>query len=140
MIVFTRSGGTCRFLLLLSKLTKRPLWEFPKGGVDEGETPLIAAMRELEEETGLRSEDVRLVDGFERREEYRFTSGKGEGRSLIRKQVTYYLAEAMREDVRVSPSETSEHAWLELDAALKKIRYKERRAMLQDAARLAGCA
>ncbi|MCF6199346.1 MAG: RNA pyrophosphohydrolase [Hyphomicrobiaceae bacterium] len=28
------------------------LWQMPQGGIDKGETPLIAAMRELEEEIG----------------------------------------------------------------------------------------
>ena len=28
-------------------------WQFPQGGIDEGETPEAAALRELEEETGI---------------------------------------------------------------------------------------
>ena len=30
-----------------------PAWQMPQGGIDEGETPLEAALRELGEETGL---------------------------------------------------------------------------------------
>ncbi len=30
-----------------------PAWQMPQGGVDDGETPLEAAYRELEEETGV---------------------------------------------------------------------------------------
>lgn len=30
-------------------------WQFPQGGMDHGETPLAAALRELREETGARS-------------------------------------------------------------------------------------
>ena len=30
------------------------VWQFPQGGIDEGETPLEAAFRELEEEVGTR--------------------------------------------------------------------------------------
>ncbi len=33
-------------------------WQLPQGGMDEGETPEFAALRELEEETGIRSELV----------------------------------------------------------------------------------
>ena len=29
-------------------------WQMPQGGIDEGETPAVAALRELQEETGIR--------------------------------------------------------------------------------------
>ena len=139
VIVFHRSDDGCRFLLLLSRLTKRPLWEFPKGGVDAGETLTEAALRELHEETGLERESIRMVEGFQHREEYRFTSGKGDSRLLIRKEVTYFLAESLSTDVKLSAHEASQFAWLPLDEATRKLKYKARREMLREAARLAGC-
>jgi putative (di)nucleoside polyphosphate hydrolase len=36
-------------------------WQMPQGGLDEGETPLDGAYRELEEETGIRRDLVELV-------------------------------------------------------------------------------
>ena len=36
-------------------------WQFPQGGVDEGETPEAAMYRELREETGLKPEHVQLL-------------------------------------------------------------------------------
>jgi 8-oxo-dGTP pyrophosphatase MutT (NUDIX family) len=139
MIVFHRIADRCRFLLVLSRLTKRPLWEFPKGGVDSNETLLQTALRELQEEAGLTADQVRLVPGFEWSESYRFTSGREPERTLIHKKVTYYLAESTTMDVRLAPQEISEHAWLELDEALRRIKYKERRRMLKEAAAAAGC-
>jgi 8-oxo-dGTP pyrophosphatase MutT (NUDIX family) len=41
--------------------TERYSWEIPEGGCAEGEEPLQAAMRELEEETGLRAERWRKL-------------------------------------------------------------------------------
>lgn len=43
-------------------------WQMPQGGIDEGEEPEAAALRELEEETGIRAD---LVDILARsKEEY----------------------------------------------------------------------
>ncbi len=139
VIVFRRADSGCRFLLILSRLTKRPLWEFPKGGVDADETPLEAALRELEEETGLGASEIRLVDGYEAREEYRFTIGTGPDRMLVRKEVTYYLAEALTDVVRLATKEARSHAWLELEEARRRLRYAARKRMLEGAARAAGC-
>ena len=38
-----------------------PAWQMPQGGVDEGEDPLDAAYRELEEETGVGRNHVSFV-------------------------------------------------------------------------------
>ena len=35
-------------------------WQMPQGGIDEGESPRAAALRELEEETGLTARDVEI--------------------------------------------------------------------------------
>lgn len=139
VIVFRRAGDECLFLLVLSRLTKRPLWEFPKGGVEKGETLLQAALRELHEETGIPENEVRLIADFQRTEDYRFTAGEGEERTLIHKQVTYYLAETSKSDVTLSVKESSEFAWLPLPDALKRVRYTKRKRLLNDAADAAGC-
>ena len=139
VIVYHREDGVCRFLLLRSSQTKRPLWEFPKGAVDKGETLFDAALRELREETGLRPEDIRIIPGFERRETYRFTAGDDGARTSIRKQVTYYLAESERTEVTLSPVEATRFAWATLEEALRKVRYKARREFLAAAAEAARC-
>ncbi len=38
-----------------------PAWQMPQGGIDPGEAPQEAALRELEEETGVARENVEIV-------------------------------------------------------------------------------
>lgn len=39
-----------------------PAWQMPQGGIDEGEKPKAAALRELREETGVTADLVTVVD------------------------------------------------------------------------------
>ncbi|TDQ83984.1 putative (di)nucleoside polyphosphate hydrolase [Dongia mobilis] len=38
--------------------TTEPAWQFPQGGIDKDEDPLVAARRELREETGVTSAEL----------------------------------------------------------------------------------
>lgn len=48
--------------LLLCHVTHTPRWDIPKGMLDEGESPLQAAMRELKEEAGVVFDAARFID------------------------------------------------------------------------------
>jgi 8-oxo-dGTP pyrophosphatase MutT (NUDIX family) len=48
--------------LLLGHVTDTPKWDIPKGMQDPGESTLAAAMRELEEETGLVFAPERFIE------------------------------------------------------------------------------
>ena len=47
--------------LLWARRVLQNAWQFPQGGVEPDESPEEAAFRELEEEVGLRPEDVELI-------------------------------------------------------------------------------
>ena len=65
---------------------------------------------------------------------YRFTAGDDAERTLIHKQVTYFLGETSKSDVVLSVKESSEFAWLPLADALKRVRYAKRKRLLNEAA------
>jgi bis(5'-nucleosidyl)-tetraphosphatase len=84
VIVVRREDDNWRYLLLRAY----HYWDFPKGLVGEGEDPLQAAVREVEEETGLTD----LV--FSWGEGYQETPPYGAG-----KVARYYVAETRRSDI-----------------------------------------
>ncbi len=90
------------FLILHSATVRNPRarWEFPKGGMEAGETPRQTASREFVEETGL--QNWHFVDGFERSLSYTYVR---RGRKVL-KTVTYYLVEV---DDNAEPIQSAEH-------------------------------
>ena len=77
------------YLVIHSATVRNPLarWEFPKGGIEPGESARQAAAREFVEETGIRSWAFR--EGFERTITYAYIR-LGRRRN---KTITYFLAE-----------------------------------------------
>lgn len=98
-----------RFLLLRAYR----YWDFPKGAVEAGETPLQTAIREVQEETGIRNLEFRWG------EEYRETAPYNRG-----KVARYYLAHTLEEQVTLNANPTTgvrehmEYRWLSYAQAL----------------------
>jgi 8-oxo-dGTP pyrophosphatase MutT (NUDIX family) len=81
--------GVPLYLILHSATVRNPRakWEFPKGGVEAGETTRQAASREFQEETSLTTWSFR--EHFERSLSYTYIR---RGRKVV-KTVTYFLVE-----------------------------------------------
>ncbi|HEX8395386.1 MAG TPA: NUDIX domain-containing protein [Longimicrobium sp.] len=132
VVLFRDSEDGRRYLLMRSALTRRPIWEFPKGGVEAGETDEQAAVRELWEEAGIGETRITLFDGFREEERYVFTQGKGESRTLIVKRVIYFLAKTDEERVTIS-REAEEYRWATYDEAMRLLRFPGKRFVLEAA-------
>lgn len=60
-----------RLLLVRHRYGRSDLWMLPGGGIARGEAPVVAAARELVEETGCRLSDVVTLGRYEARTEGR---------------------------------------------------------------------
>ncbi|WP_337173710.1 NUDIX domain-containing protein [Paludisphaera sp.] len=91
--------GSYSFLVLHSATVRNPRakWEFPKGGVEAGESTRQAAGREFQEETSLSEWEFR--EGFERTLSYTYIR---RGRKVV-KTVVYYLV-CVRAPILPTPS------------------------------------
>ena len=103
-------------------------WGFPKGHVEDGETDVQAAQREVEEETGIQVAQQRLLEGFEDDTDYKFRRGS----ILVEKDVRFYLIEASTREVKLS-HEHSGYAWLPYAPALERVSFEGPRRILQSA-------
>jgi 8-oxo-dGTP pyrophosphatase MutT (NUDIX family) len=103
VIPFHRDGDRGFLYLVLHSATvrnPRAKWEFPKGGVEVGESTRQTAGREFQEETSLTNWSI--VDGFERSLSYTYIR---RGRKVV-KTVTYYLVEVAGP---IQPTRSEEH-------------------------------
>ncbi|GGC52129.1 NUDIX hydrolase [Hoyosella rhizosphaerae] len=94
-------------------------WSLPKGKLDSGETPVIAAAREIEEETGF----VPKLGRHLIRVSYPLKDAK-------RKEVDYWAAEALGGEF-VPNEECDELLWLTVEKAAKKVSYNLDRRVIK---------
>jgi 8-oxo-dGTP pyrophosphatase MutT (NUDIX family) len=112
VIVLRRVGDDWRVLLLRAFRN----WDFPKGLVEPGESPLQAAIRETAEETGLAGLDFRWGEDF--RDTAPYANGK---------VARYFMAESPAGEVRLPVSaelgrpEHHEFRWLSFGKAAQLV-------------------
>ena|SRR5450432_1883324 len=122
IVVFHR--GNVRAFLLLDYGKH---WDFPKGHLEKNEDDLTAALRELEEETGIKK--VELADGFAKESVYFFRHPR---RGLTRKKVIFYLAAVKQKKVTISHEHVG-YDFLPFDEALDRLTYPTAKQLLRDA-------
>lgn len=120
VIPVRRDDGDWLYLMLRAY----QYWDFPKGHTEAGETPLQAALREVEEETGLRDLDFRW--GYDFYETGPYAQGK---------VARYYLAETRQSTVvlGISPElgrpEHHEFRWMRFEEAYRLATPRVRRVL-----------
>lgn len=104
-------------LLICERAKFQGAWQFPQGGVDEGETVEEALFREVEEEIGLPAECYRIMEvkGGYRYRYPEYVKKKKKGRYDGQEQ-TYYLCrldpEAPPIDITRQPQEFRSCRWI----------------------------
>jgi 8-oxo-dGTP pyrophosphatase MutT (NUDIX family) len=101
-------------------------FDFAKGHLEEGETELQAAVRELQEETSVTPEKIfrefqeEIYYSFHRRD------------ILVKKTVTFFLARTASPRVKIS-HEHKGYLWLDYEESLTKITFENARGILRKA-------
>lgn len=96
---------------------------FPKGHLEENETPEQAAIRETHEEVGL---TVELIDDFSESIEYLISEDSGQS-----KMVTFFLAECTNKEIRIQKEEVASAQFLTYEEALATLTFENTKNILK---------
>ncbi|CAN2230137.1 COG1051 ADP-ribose pyrophosphatase [Candidatus Nanopelagicaceae bacterium] len=101
---------------------KRILWSLPKGHIEQGETPEQAALREVQEETGIESiieKSLGVIDFW-------FMAGG----KRIHKTVHHYLFRESGGLLAAQETEVDEVAWFPLEEIIEKLAYPDEKKLI----------
>jgi 8-oxo-dGTP pyrophosphatase MutT (NUDIX family) len=107
-----------REYLLVEARGSRGEWVLPKGHIEPGETPETAAVREVEEEAGVRAEAV---------------AEAGDSEYVADGQPVHVLFFLMRYQAEASGREDRARAWRRYEDALRLLRFEDTRRILTQA-------
>ena len=109
VFIFRENPETKQRSFLLMKHPKR--WDLAKGHVDEGETEVECALRELVEETGITSDDIELDKAFRYEVFYDVKLKRFKNRP-VKKSLVIFLATLTR-DVEIVLTEHESYEWFD---------------------------
>jgi len=103
-------------------------WEFPKGGIDAGESMWQTAKREVKEESGLKPFNVRKYNYSGK---YKYPHGFPDRAGIIGQSYTLFSAQVGLGEVKIDNREHSGFVWLDFDKAAKKLRHEDQKKALR---------
>jgi ADP-ribose pyrophosphatase YjhB (NUDIX family) len=122
-LVVDRSGPEARAVLIGKRdRSGRLVWSLPKGHVEQGESRIQAAVREVAEETGISGVVIAPLGTID----YWFVAS---GRR-IHKTVHHYLLEAVGGELSANDVEVEEVAWIPLSEVASRMEYEDERRLL----------
>jgi mutator protein MutT len=127
-VAFKKETNLLKVALILTE-GKEQRWQLPKGIIDQGETPEIAAMREVREEAGIECEIVELLEKVE----YWYVAKTKTGSIRYHKFVYFYLMRFKSGDMSQHDHEVLEARWFDIDEAIEKIAFKSERDVVKKA-------
>jgi 8-oxo-dGTP pyrophosphatase MutT (NUDIX family) len=131
-VVFRGEKGSVEVVIVAVGGQNR--WQLPKGLVDAGENPEIAAVREAREEGGVSSEVVQLIETIE----YWYAGLDNGIRVRFHKRVHFYLLRYISGDTKEHDWEVNEARWVPIDDATSQLAFDNERRVMQQARGLIG--
>ncbi len=126
LVYVDRPDGRWMVLIALRNAAGTLQWTLPKGGIEAGESPEAAAVREVREETGLDAR-IRSKLGVI---DYWFVWHDDAIR--YHKFVHYYAMEHLGGDMANRDEEAEEVGWFRMDQADERMSFRNERALARE--------
>lgn len=97
-------------------------WDFPKGHREIYESEEQTALREVEEEVGVKAE---IVERVGQTQYFYHEEGPHGGKEKVLKTVVYYLMRYVGEGEATTAEEVSDMVWLPVDRVENKLTFKD---------------
>jgi len=127
-VVYRRRRGQPEVCLISTQGGKT--WQLPKGIIEDGEKPEAAAIREVEEETGLRGELVKPLEKIE----YWYVWEEDGERTRVHKYVYFFLYRYASGSTKDHDDEVDDARWFPLAVAQKRLSFDGERGVMRLAA------
>lgn len=129
-VVLSPNYSQDRMFFLAKRKGIRRAWQFPQGGIDEGETPQEALFRELREEIG--TDEVDIIAEFPQWISYDFPNNKSDKKYPYRGQNQKYFLVKLRQGAVINleqetPPEFEEYIFVKEKELFKKAIFLKRR-------------
>jgi 8-oxo-dGTP pyrophosphatase MutT (NUDIX family) len=118
-----------RIQIVVIKTSAEGRWQLPKGMIDPGETPEIAALREVREEAGIACEIIEPLDTIE----YWFVGSFDGPKKRYHKKVHFYLMRFLTGDVHDHDHEVVEARWVRIDEAEEMLAFDTEKGLIRAA-------
>lgn len=120
-----KSSRKSKWEVLVTQHSGHKGWDFPKGHREVYESEEQTALREVEEETGVKAEIIEKVG-----ETRYFYFEEGE---RVLKTVTFYLMRYMGDGEATTAFEVSDKIWLPIDEVEERLTFKDTKALWEKA-------
>ena len=123
-VIFTNMNNRIHYLLIKSL---SGVYGFPKGHVENKETEEETALREIQEEVGIKAT---LISGFKTEDEYVLPRKKN-----VKKRVVYFLGYYQNQDIHYQKEEVSDAILVDYESAIQLLQFESSKRILIEANR-----
>ena len=121
-VVFTIVDNCIKYLLIQNR---NGIYGFPKGHVEDGESEMQTAIREVFEEVGIK---VELLNGFRTEDEHLIPNKEN-----TIKKIVYFLGEYNNQKINYQKEELSNAELVDYETALALFQFESSKRILKEA-------